>query len=174
MGYPNSLSTHGWLFSVGAKCNTFGLADVEKHALFLKTLRDAQKLRHRIMDAIEVASIPEQSEEERKRLLTFLIVGAGPTGTELAAELHDMLEAEGKRWYPRLYKDFRIVLVHSADHILSTFDKRISLYAEEKFRRDNIEVLTDTRVKSISETSVVLLDKKSNADRVLPCASRAF
>lgn len=120
------------------------------------------------MDAIEVASIPGQSEAERKRLLTFLIVGAGPTGTELAAELHDMLEAEGKKWFPNLYRDFKIVLVHSADHILSTFDKRISLYAEEKFKRDNIEILTDTRVKLIKDRSVVLYDKKSNTEREFP------
>jgi NADH dehydrogenase FAD-containing subunit len=141
---------------------------VEKHALFLKTLHDAQRLRHRILDNIEVASIPGQTEEEKKRLLTFLIVGAGPTGTELAAELHDMLETDGKKWFPDLHKHFKIVLVHSADHILSTFDKKISLYAEEKFRRDDIQVLTDTRVKSISDRSVVLFDKKANTETPFP------
>jgi NADH dehydrogenase FAD-containing subunit len=66
------------------------------------------------------------------------VVGGGPTGTEFAAELHDFLAEDVPRLYPELKGIPSITIVQSADHILNTFDKRISEFAEKKFARDGI------------------------------------
>ena len=76
------------------------------------------------------------SDADRQALLTWIIVGGGPTGSELAAELHDLVE--GKQFrnaYPLIAPDIRIKLIDAAPTILSTFDKRLAQYAAAKFRR---------------------------------------
>ena len=64
---------------------------VDKHAHFIKEIPDAQNIRTKIMDNIETAYLPGQTEEEQRRLLHTVVVGGGPTGIEFAAELRDFL-----------------------------------------------------------------------------------
>jgi NADH:ubiquinone reductase (non-electrogenic) len=73
--------------AIGSENNTFNTPGVDKHAHFLKELRDARRIRSAISDAFESAMTPAQSTEERKRLLHFVVVGGGPTGVEFAAEV---------------------------------------------------------------------------------------
>ena len=73
--------------SIGSENNTFNTPGVEEHAHFLKELLDARRIRSAISDAFESAMIPSQTDEERKRLLHFVVVGGGPTGVEFAAEV---------------------------------------------------------------------------------------
>lgn len=73
--------------AVGSDNNTFNIPGVEEHAHFLKEILDARRIRSAISDAFESASVPGQTDEERKRLLHFVIVGGGPTGVEFAAEV---------------------------------------------------------------------------------------
>jgi NADH dehydrogenase FAD-containing subunit len=70
-------------------------AGVRQFANFLKSVEDAQKIRSKIVDAFESANLPGQPEEERQRLLRFVVVGGGPTGVEYAAELHGTLLTHG-------------------------------------------------------------------------------
>lgn len=73
--------------------------------------------------------------QEKKQLLSFLIVGGGPTGVEVAAELQDMVEADLVKVYPDLIKDVRIAVIELQDHVLSTYDRRISEYTRQIFTR---------------------------------------
>jgi NADH:ubiquinone reductase (non-electrogenic) len=73
--------------AIGSENNTFNTPGVEEHAHFLKELLDARRIRSAISDAFESAMTPSQTEEERKRLLHFVVVGGGPTGVEFAAEV---------------------------------------------------------------------------------------
>ncbi len=73
--------------AIGSENNTFNTPGVEDHAHFLKELLDARRIRSAISDAFESAMTPTQTEEERKRLLHFVVVGGGPTGVEFAAEV---------------------------------------------------------------------------------------
>ena len=75
------------VLAVGSENNTFNTPGVEKYAHFLKEIADARRIRAAISDAFELAMIPSQTEEERKRLLHFVVVGGGPTGVEFAAEV---------------------------------------------------------------------------------------
>lgn len=68
--------------------------------MFLKEVWDAQKIRTRLMDCIETAGFPGQTQEEIERLLHMIVVGGGPTGVEYAAELHDFLVEDLTTWYP--------------------------------------------------------------------------
>lgn len=76
--------------AVGSTSNDHGVPGLE-HCFQLKTIPDAQAIRRRIMSNLELASLPTTTPEERKRLLSFVVCGGGPTGVEFAAELVDMM-----------------------------------------------------------------------------------
>ncbi|CAF1125158.1 unnamed protein product [Adineta ricciae] len=159
------------IVGIGSENNTFNTPGVEQYAHFLKEIPDARRIRAKISDAFEFAMIPTQTIEEKKRLLQFIIVGGGPTGVEFAAELSDLIHEDLKNYYPQLVtNDVKITLIQSTDHILSTMDKKISEYTEKHFHRENIEILTNTRVKEVREREVLLQSKDSNEQRQIPCS----
>lgn len=73
--------------------------------------------------------------QERQKLLTFVVVGGGPTGVEVAAELYDLVRDDLRRFYPDIWKDARVCLVELQDHVLSTYDRKISDYTSQLFSR---------------------------------------
>ena len=73
--------------------------------------------------------------QERKQLLSFVVVGGGPTGIEVAAELHDMAVDDLSKIYPDLIKFVRIRVIELQDHVLSTYDREISNYTAKEFSR---------------------------------------
>lgn len=131
--------------AVGATNNTFNTPGVEQHCHFLKEINDAQSIRNIIIDLVETASIPGQTEEERKRLLHFVVVGGGPTGVEFAAEVRDFLSEDVAKIYPGIEGDTRVTLVQSQDHVLNTYDQQISNYTEESFKLHGINLITNSR-----------------------------
>ena len=135
--------------AVGAPPNTFGTPGVYENAKFLKEVDDAIDIRRKLADLFETASLPGVPEDEQRRMLSVLVVGGGPTGVEFAAELHDFLREDMPKLYPTLKDKLSITVVQSADHILNTYDERISKYAEEKFARDGIKILTNRRVTNV-------------------------
>lgn len=90
----------------------------------------------------------------RQKLLSFVVVGGGPTGVEFAAELHDLIHDDLLNLYPHLHNDVKITLVQSGDHILNTYDERISKYAEQKFTREGIHVKTGCRVLGVQDGAI--------------------
>jgi NADH:ubiquinone reductase (non-electrogenic) len=153
------------VIAVGSPCNTFGTPGVREHAVFLKEVDDALRIRTKLADLLETASLPGVSEEEQKDMLSVVVVGGGPTGVEFAAEMHDFLTEDVPKLYPSVKDKVSITLVQSADHILNTYDKRISQYAAEKFKRDGIEVITGARVLSVSSDAVCVMDKRTKKKR---------
>jgi NADH dehydrogenase FAD-containing subunit len=81
------------VIAVGVKTATFGIESIQQGngLFFLKNLAHARSIRTNIIDSFEKASIPNVSEAERRRLLSFVVVGGGPTSCEFAAELHGTL-----------------------------------------------------------------------------------
>jgi len=144
------------VIAVGAGNNTFGIPGVADHALFLKELSDARAIRERIVACLEQADYPGISSEERSRLLTFVVVGGGPTGVEFAAELHDLLQDDLARSYPHLVGEPRIILFEAAESILSSFDVDLRGYTMDRFRRGGIEVRTGTRVVRVAHDALIL------------------
>ena len=154
------------VIAVGSPCNTFGTPGVRENAVFLKEVDDALRIRAKLADLLETASLPGVSEAEQRDMLSVVVVGGGPTGVEFAAEMHDFLTEDVPKLYPRVKDKVSITLVQSADHILNTYDRRISAYAAEKFKRDGIEVITGARVLSVSPDKVVVMDKRTKKKSV--------
>src|SRR5258706_14075944 len=146
------------VIAVGAEVNTYGIPGVEENAHFLKEAADARLIRQKIIDCLEQASIPGLAEDQRRRLLHFIVVGGGPTGVEFAAEMHDFLVEDLRRAYPGLMDEFKITLLEAADHILSTFDAALSSYTLDHFRRQRIDVRTGSGVVKVDRESVHLKD----------------
>lgn len=142
------------VIAIGARANTFNTPGVVENCHFLKEIEDAQRIRRSVIDCFERASLPDLSDEERKRILQFVVVGGGPTGVEFAAALHDFVCEDLVKLYPSV-KDFvKITLLEAADHILGMFDKRITSFAEEKFKRDGIDVKTGSMVVKVSDKEI--------------------
>ena len=132
-----------------------------KHNIFfLKQIEHARSIRNRIIECFERASSPFCSEEEGKRLLTFLIVGGGPTSIEFASELYDFLRYDVSRWYPDLADKYQTIVVEAGDHLLGSFSEALSAYVEKKFVSRNIVTLTGESVQEVRENSVILKSGK--------------
>jgi len=150
---------------VGAVTNTFGVPGVEENCFFLKTIAEAKKLRQRINESFEIASLPNTTYEERKRLLTFVIVGGGPTGVELAAEIHDLITQDLVKYFPKLKEEASVKLIDTHDHILSAFDRQIAQYATSHFRRSGIDLVLGCMVMKVEPGAVVVQQGKSTEDK---------
>jgi NADH dehydrogenase len=80
---------------------------------------------------MELACLPTTSDEERKRLLSFVVCGGGPTGVEFAAELYDLLNEDLRGNFPKILRnEISVHVIQSRGHILNTYDEALSTYAE--------------------------------------------
>lgn len=155
------------IVAVGSVNNTFGVPGVEENAFFLKDLEQAKAIRQRINECFEVANLPDTSPAERKRLLTFVVVGGGPTGVEVAAEIHDLVTEDMVNYFPTLMEDVSVKLIHTHDHILSAFDRDIAAYATQTFQRAGIKLVLGCRVKEVQAGAVMVAEKgKSELSKV--------
>lgn len=154
------------IVGVGSVNNTFGIKGVEDHCHFLKSIDDAHRLRLRISRVIEHAGLPHLTPEERRRHLNFVVVGGGPTGVELAAELHDFVQEDVARLLPHLKDEVRISVVDTMDHLLGAFDRQLSEYTQSHFARSGIDVQLSTMVKSVSDG--VLTVQRNGKEEALP------
>ena len=147
------------VIAVGSVTNPHGVKGLE-NCFFLKDINDARMIRNQVIKNMELACLPTTSDDERKRLLSFVVSGGGPTGVEFAAELFDLLNEDLTRRFPRILRnEISVHLIQSRSHILNTYDETLSRYAEEKFARDQIEVLTNSRVKEVFPDKIVFTQK---------------
>eukprot|EP01114_Cavostelium_apophysatum_P020040 TRINITY_DN660_c0_g2_i3.p1 TRINITY_DN660_c0_g2~~TRINITY_DN660_c0_g2_i3.p1 ORF type:complete len:624 (+),score=111.34 TRINITY_DN660_c0_g2_i3:535-2406(+) len=151
--------------AVGAINNTFGTPGVYENCHFLKEIEDAVTIRHKIMDCFETARLPGVSKEDKERLLHFVVVGGGPNGVEFAAELRDFVYDNLVQWFPDLVPDVNITLLELADHILNTYDAKISEYTEKHFNKTNIEVQIKSAVTAVNERAVVI--RKTDTNQII-------
>ncbi|KAI1469190.1 FAD/NAD(P)-binding domain-containing protein [Daldinia caldariorum] len=130
------------VIAVGSYSQTFGIEGVREHANFLRDVGDARKIRMRVLQNFERAALPITSDEHRKKLLHFAIVGGGPTGIEYAAELHDLIRDDLTYTYPALMKFVSITVYDVAPKVLPMFDQTLANYAMDRFNREGIKVKT--------------------------------
>jgi NADH:ubiquinone reductase (H+-translocating) len=154
------------VIAVGSTTNPHGVKGLE-HCHFLKDIDDAQKIRNHILTNLEYACLPTTTDDERKRLLSFVVSGGGPTGVEFAAELFDLLNEDLTSHFPRLLRnEISVHLIQSRGHILNTYDEAVSKYAEERFARDQVEVLTNSRVKEVQADKIIFTQKGENGETI--------
>ena len=142
----------------GSVTNYFGLESVERHAFDLKELVDGERLRNHILTAFERAVV-EPDPARRRALMTFVIVGGGPTGVEFAGALIELVRFVLAKDYPELsVQAARVVLVEAFDRLLAAMEPPLQLYTLEKLRRMGVEVLFNARVVDAGPERVVLHD----------------
>lgn len=147
------------IVGIGSVTNPHGVKGLE-HCHFLKEISDARKIRNSVISNLETACLPTTSDEERRRLLSFVVSGGGPTGVEFAAELYDMLNEDLSQHYPRILRnEISVHVIQSRGHILNTYDEALSKYAEQRLAHDQVDVQTNARVKEVTADRIIFSQK---------------
>src|SRR5262249_14492850 len=138
------------VLATGATHAYFGHPEWEAHAPGLKTVDDAIEIRRRFLLAFEVAE-RESDPDARRRLLTFVIVGGGPTGVELAGAMVEIARHALPREYQHIdTRAARVVLLEGGPRVLGSWSPALSARAEAQLRRLGVEVRTGARVTRIA------------------------
>ncbi|CAL9737421.1 rotenone-insensitive NADH-ubiquinone oxidoreductase, mitochondrial [Monosporozyma servazzii] len=145
--------------AVGAEPNTFGIPGVEKYGHFLKEIPDSIAIRNAISCNFERANFLPEGDPERKRLLTIVVVGGGPTGVETAGELQDYVTQELKKYLPSLAKEVNIHLVEALPIVLNMFEKKLSSYAQDVLKDTSIQLHLNTAVAKVEADHLVAKTK---------------
>ncbi len=147
------------VMATGAESNFFGNKNIEKYSLPMKTISDALSLRNTILTRLDRAT-RLQKAEERKRLLTFVIAGAGPTGVELSGILAEMSSSILKKDYPELDREDLggIYLIDGQKAVLSAMSTKSQKYTHKKLEQYGVKIKLDTFVKDFDNEKVLLSD----------------
>lgn len=153
--------------AIGNRHSYFGNDHWEKFAPGLKTISDALKIREKMLLAFEKAEIAK-SDSEKKREMTFVIIGGGPTGVEIAGSIAEISRET-------LLKDFRnintadtkIILIEGMNRILQSFDEDLSIIAKETLGKLGVEVRTNSMVKDVNENGVIVGDELIAASNII-------
>jgi NADH dehydrogenase len=144
------------IVAAGSRTNFFGMKSVEDCAFDLKRLDQAEDLRNQILLMFERAS-GETDPARRSALLTFVIVGGGPTGVEFAGALRELIVYVLSKDHPAISADeTRIVLVEAAESLLTAMPRELRRYAYQKLLSMGVEVLLENRVVGATAESVEL------------------
>ncbi len=153
------------VMATGSYHSYFGHDEWAMHAPGLKRIIDATEIRKRILLAFELAEVG-MSEEERRRQLTFVIIGGGPTGVEMAGAITELarytLASDFRNITPR---SARIILVEAGDRLLRAFPESLSDYAKQRLERLGVEVLLNRRVEVRGKEGAFI------GDMLIPSAS---
>ncbi|NTU87225.1 MAG: NAD(P)/FAD-dependent oxidoreductase [Chlorobiaceae bacterium] len=155
------------VMACGTKHHYFGHNEWEEFAPGLKTIGQAAEIRRRVMEAYENAERTKDAAEKRK-LLTFVIVGGGPTGVELAGSIGEMSRYYLSKYYKNIDpKLTRIFIVHAAPRILQTFSPELSSKATRALEKLGVQVWTCSVVNRIDADGVQVGNERIEAGTVL-------
>jgi len=155
------------IIAAGMKSSYFGHDEFARYAPGLKNLRDAETIRTKILNAYELAELTDD-ENERARLMTFVLVGGGATGVELAASMAQMATATLRGNFRRIDPaKTSIVLLEGGSRILPTFAESLSRKATRRLEKLGVKVLTGTKVEKVDEQGVLAGGKRIPSATVL-------
>ncbi len=155
------------ILACGVQHHYFGNNQWEEYAPGLKTLAQAKEIRRRVMEAYERA---ERTKDpvERKKLLTFVIVGGGPTGVELAGSIGEMSRYTLSKFYRNIDpKLTRIFIVEAAPRILGSFHPELASKATRSLEKLGVQVWTSSMVSNVDENGVQIGKERIEAATVL-------
>ena len=153
--------------AAGNRHSYFGNDNWEKFAPGLKTVSDALKIRERMLLAFEKAELTK-TENEKQKEMTFVIVGGGPTGVEVAGAFAEIAKETLLKDFRNINTaDTRIILVEGADRILQTFDKKLSNKARKSLENLGVEVRVNSMVKEVNEKGVIIGEELIEASNII-------
>ncbi|SDL71014.1 NADH dehydrogenase [Corynebacterium mycetoides] len=172
--FSRTYSYDSLIVAAGAGQSYFGNDHFAEFAPGLKTLDNALELRARIVTAFERAELAETAEE-RERLLTFVIVGAGPTGVELAGQIAEM----ARRSFTDEYSNFvpsqaKIVLIDGMPQVLPPFGKRLGKKAQRELEKNGVTVVLNAMVVNVDEGTVTYKDTKTEQEVTIESATKIW
>lgn len=161
------------IIASGATHAYFGHDEWAPHAPGLKRVEDATEIRRRVLTAFEAAEL-ERDDEKQRALTTFVVIGGGPTGVEMAGAIADMAQDA----LPRDFRNIdpaaaRVVLVEAGPRLLSAFSDHISAYAQRVLERRGVEVITGSPVTDISAGTVIMEGRTISAGAIVWAAGVA-
>ena len=155
------------IVAAGMQPSYFGHDEFSRYAPALKNLTDAETIRTKILNAYELAELADD-ESERSRLMTFVLVGGGPTGVELAGSMAHMAEVTLRRNFRHIDPaNTSIVLIEGGDRILPTFVELLSKKATRRLEKLGVKVLTGTKVEKVDDQGVIAGGKRIPSATVL-------
>lgn len=142
------------VLATGSVYNYFGHQDWQQHAPGLKSIREARQIRHRLLLAFEQAE-RSGDEAEKRRLLTSIIIGGGPTGVEMAGAISELGRFMIARDFRRLRPDqLQVLLIEAGPRILSTFPEPLSRYAADHLSGIGVDIRLNTPVEDVTAEGV--------------------
>jgi len=145
------------VMALGSDTQTYGVEGVNEYALTLKDIQDAKKIKNRILESFESA-LYVIDEDKKRELLTFVIVGGGPTGVELSAEMADYIFDEISDAYPSLAPFAEVILIQSGKRLLPQSNEWFHQKTVNILKTLKVQVLLEKRVVEIKKDRVVLND----------------
>jgi NADH dehydrogenase len=146
------------ILAAGSTSNYFGNTTLERYTMSMKDLEEAERLRNHVLTAFEQA-VREPDPAQRKQLLTFVVIGGGPTGVELAGAFAELIRYVLRKDYPTLdVHEAQVVLIEAAEHVLAPFPDDLRQNALKTLERMGVEVRLKTLVASADADSVTFKD----------------
>jgi NADH dehydrogenase len=147
------------ILSVGGQTNFFGMQEVEQHGFQLKDVDSAVATRNHLLHVFEEAS-REVDSERRRALLTFVIVGGGPTGVETAGALAELITHVMAKDYPYMdLKEARVILIEATSSVMMAYPEGLREATRKLLRSKNVEILENTRLVGYNGLQVTLADE---------------
>ncbi len=146
------LTNHGEIpydylvLAAGATTNFFGMKNVENHAYGMKTIQEAVAIRNHVLHEFERGDKPYRTAEDRKKRLTFVVVGGGPTGIEEAGAIAELINVQKKEFHHLDFSDVSIKLIEATSHVLPMMSQDLQDEAVRVLREKGVEVMLDTQV----------------------------
>lgn len=152
----DTILSYDYLVSaIGARTFFYGTPGADTYALVLKTAKDALAIKQRCLDLFEKASLVEDAVE-RKKILSFIVIGGGPTGIELVSEIGELMHKVLVGKYTNITKeDVSITVINGGDRVLQMFSPSLSQYAENSLSANNIVIKPGLRVTEIKKESIL-------------------
>src|SRR5262245_4204245 len=153
--------------ATGMRPSYFGHDEFARYAPGLKSLSDAETIRAKILGAFELAAATED-EGERARQMTFVLVGAGPTGVELAGSLADLVKVTLRGSFRRIDPSkSTIILLDASNRVLPTFAEPLSCKATRRLTKLGVKVMTGVKVETVDDQGVIAGGKRIPSATVL-------
>ncbi len=146
------------VIAAGARTNFFGFETLEKHGLQLKDIETAVNTRNHLLSMFENAS-HEADPDKRKTMLTFVIVGGGPTGVETAGALAELISHVMRKDYPRLdLKEAKVILLEAGPHLIASYPDELRQATLRLLKNKKVDVRLNTKMQDYNGQRVTLGD----------------
>ncbi|AFY92700.1 NAD(P)/FAD-dependent oxidoreductase [Chamaesiphon minutus] len=148
------------IIATGSKSQYLGVPGAEEFAFSMRSIAQAVTLRNQILACFEAASI-EVNPLRRQQLLTFVIIGGGATGAEVAGAFVELLRSRMRHEYPTLnLREVKLILVQSGDCLLSELPPKLGIYTQKYLQKLGVDVRLSTKIDRITPDAVYLQDRQ--------------